>query len=446
MDYPGGSILALAIGLAAGAFMVWALWVRPNRAHQKNQTAGPHVAVSKQVGEPSTSQNAAETYWYPEFGFAIQIRARNDRAGGLSDWGFGKDQKGLSPFALDSLMSTLPTVNKALRGGYVVRVTGPRQILQGLQTGALNRLGDTGAVADKSGKIVDNLRLSDLKAVRKIVGPLAIYQLASAVTCQYYLHQITSKLDYVGKVVSRLDEGMKGKHFGHVEQARVVLDRISSLELHAISPADESDLSLAERDLRVVLRSRLDSLKTFSEDTAKRLGNAAGTSKADAVEHLIDETQGRWSEDAYLACLTLEQLVRVLVARLWIESARHPESEATRTLHLERMLDDLRAEFQSVVSNLAPLMTESVHLSRFDTIKKRLFRDKFRTLQEKLEEYQATFRPLYEMMRAALPNLGKETGVIELSKDPASGVVQGRYLLAGPSDPDTGSSKSAATA
>jgi len=105
------------------------------------------------------------------------------------------------------LLAAVPSIAHALATGDVVRVVGPQGLLDGIASGALSYLqgpeGHYGTVVDRSHRIVGHVQLQHSDALAHSAGALAAFQLASAMTLQYYLHRIDQRLEEIADLVRR---------------------------------------------------------------------------------------------------------------------------------------------------------------------------------------------------------------------------------------------------
>lgn len=90
----------------------------------------------------------------------------------------------------------VPGIAQALASGRQVRIVGPQDLLDGLRTGAYtltkDSTGFSGIVRGVDGKIVGHLRFERVGWVA--ASAAAVFQVASAVTLQYYLYAIEGRL------------------------------------------------------------------------------------------------------------------------------------------------------------------------------------------------------------------------------------------------------------
>ena len=125
----------------------------------------------------------------------------------LAEWrqpGFA----GRSSIAAGPLLAAIPEIEAALRVGDTVRLVGPHSVLNGIHNGTLHFVetstGQIGTVADGGGKFAGQIRFRHVDALVPTVA--AGFQVASAVTLQYYLQNILDRLESLSAQVDRVFE------------------------------------------------------------------------------------------------------------------------------------------------------------------------------------------------------------------------------------------------
>ena len=193
-------------------------------------------------------------------------------------------------------------VLKALQSGGVVRVLGPQHLLAGLDRGTLEMVpsagGLLGTVRDTTSKqFAGNLRLGDLEGANPMAPALAGFQLASALTLQYYLARIDGQLNRILEEVLGGRQDLRDERYGRIEAARrrcATAERVL-LETGNLGQQDRNRLNHAENDLEQTYGALRASVEAFCEeveqldleacqkgDLGSMLENAVKTPLADA--------------------------------------------------------------------------------------------------------------------------------------------------------------------
>jgi hypothetical protein len=108
---------------------------------------------------------------------------------------------------VEPLVAAMPSIGQALATGNVVRIVGPSNLLDGIRNGTFRYLegakGHFGTVIGKDGHIVGQVQFHEPTAMMHTASALAAFQLASAVTLQYYLQRIDAHLEEITTLVKR---------------------------------------------------------------------------------------------------------------------------------------------------------------------------------------------------------------------------------------------------
>jgi hypothetical protein len=119
------------------------------------------------------------------------------------------------PIAIAEILHAAPDLLNAVRGGKVMRLISD-------PVGPLTQARAGGVLGSVRGEktIVQNLRFEGgPKDVRVIAAPAAAFQLASAVTMQYYLNTITKQLESLQHGIGDVKEWLRGEELAEVESA-----------------------------------------------------------------------------------------------------------------------------------------------------------------------------------------------------------------------------------
>lgn len=154
--------------------------------------------------------------------------------------------------AFDALVNSVPKAAALIESGMTMRVVGPPEALAGLGSGAFKlvttggqSLGQVRDVA--SGHFGSHLDVAT--GVTPAVGALAVFQVMSVVTGQYYLHRIDSKLSQIRKGIDGLVRGQQSELVGKVTAAARLNEQVRRNLLDGIPPneGDRDDLNHAEQ-------------------------------------------------------------------------------------------------------------------------------------------------------------------------------------------------------
>jgi hypothetical protein len=155
--------------------------------------------------------------------------------------------------AFDALISSVPKGAALLESGMAMRVVGPPEALAGLQSGSLTlvtsagkNLGQVRDVA--SGNFGSHLEVAK-GGVTPALGALAVFQVMSVITGQYYLHRIDSKLTKIQKGIDTLIQGQQSELLGKVGAAARLNEHVRKDLLDGIPPSEghHHDLNHAEQ-------------------------------------------------------------------------------------------------------------------------------------------------------------------------------------------------------
>jgi hypothetical protein len=331
----------------------------------------------------------------------------------------------LPPLALNQLLQSLPALAKALQGGTVVRVLGPESLLQGLQSGSLRLLesgGNLGTVVDKSGRIAGQLRFGDPHSLRVVSAPLAVFQVASLVTLQYYLHDISRRLATIQQVVEEVR-----RRFQHHLDAKVEAAHREYLHLEAyargtatLTEGDRDKIDRCVYELREVYNETLKSLRDFETRVRSSLSQGKLPGRGE-MKALLREASTDKLYDALIfvrASLMLLQLSQLAVA---FDSVAHPERVAITLQNVRSEMEGLREGFE-LIRELYETLAVDPSLLRSAY---RLFPN--RLLQE-LDNFLQTTRPVLDAARCHLPDLQPVPLLIECRMG-ADGQLEARHAL-----------------
>lgn len=167
--------------------------------------------------------------------------------------------RGSTPIALSPILRAVPEILHALQSGDMVRIVGARELLDGIKTGTLRYMqGEAGhftTVIDQNGRIVGQVQL-EASRFAQTGRALAVFQVASAITLQYYLQRFDERLDAISSAVRKARE-----HAAWAEVSRAMLEAPRFAEDlqkgSALSPGLRNRLDTEERACDVVALQEL---------------------------------------------------------------------------------------------------------------------------------------------------------------------------------------------
>ena len=185
--------------------------------------------------------------------------------------------------AFDALVDSVPKAAALIESGMTMRVVGPPDALAGLSSGAFElvttggkSLGQVRELA--TGHFGSHLQIAQA-GVTPAMGALAVFQVMSVVTGQYYLHRIDAKLGQVQEGISGLVRGQQSELRGKVEAAARLNEQVRRNLLDGIPPneGDRDDLNHAEQlvlaaygEARGRVSDLLSAVNSFEPETAKK--------------------------------------------------------------------------------------------------------------------------------------------------------------------------------
>lgn len=411
-------IIAFLTGLVLGAVVLWFIAKRrpgfPKRS--ESSVSGQHL----ECGAVFT-QNDSEpfvTYLDPDSEMAIQSVPLADQHLNLPQ---GRDSASSStPLGQDvcfRMIGTLPALSDLLKGGRVVRVIGPERLVRDLESGLVQRLGQTGAVANKSsGRIVGQLRLSDLKSLRKIVGPLAAYQFASALTCQYYLNRITEQLDKIERSVADIRDRLQSKTFGGLHSAEKTLDEIEELVPTELSQMDEQRFVVAQQKVDEAYCECLRNLGQFRDRMKAEFSGDRDKINMKQFRGMLEEFSGAYLNDLLLFGMAVKQTMRSRHMQMLLEARNNRDNLSIRRSQMLERIVEIRNDLDRVTSDMDTLLRRRLGETLGEVFKK-LWSKKYKSVSDELKECQRIVRPIYEEMRGLLPKETFKAQVIEIRVD-----------------------------
>ena len=127
----------------------------------------------------------------------------------------------LHPLVIDKLVNSSSDIQRALKAKRTMEIIGPPKALKELDAGNLKfmesknqKLGD---LVNKKGRVKHKLRFKEANRL-KAVGA-ASFQIASAITAQYYLNDINEQLTSIQDSISRVLARLQSNTYGRIKGA-----------------------------------------------------------------------------------------------------------------------------------------------------------------------------------------------------------------------------------
>jgi hypothetical protein len=220
------------------------------------------------------------------------------------------------------MVTGIAELHSALQAGQVVRVLGPAPLLEGLADKSLELIhsggGHLGTVRDVATKdFAGQLRFGEVQAQGAAAPALAAFQVASAVTLQYYLARIDRQLGTIESELRGVRQDTRDARFGDIETARGKCTSVEKVVAVTgnVGPHDARRLDLAANGLEQTynaLRSSLESFCSRVEDF-----DIATISKEE-LEALLKDGAGTKFTDAQLLLLAAVVRHRINGLRVFV--------------------------------------------------------------------------------------------------------------------------------
>src|SRR5439155_18042351 len=132
---------------------------------------------------------------------------------------------------------------------------------------------------------------------------LAVFQVAAAVTFQYYLERVSRQLDNIAGGISSIKERLQSQSYGKLWSAVASLDDLEARWESGVGASDDmTKLALAESQLDEVFGEALKNLKTFNERISGELKDDTEINK-DRFRGLLREAADERRFDAAVLCI-----------------------------------------------------------------------------------------------------------------------------------------------
>lgn len=248
--------------------------------------------------------------------------------------------------AVDALVDSLPKAAALIESGMTMRVVGPPQALEGLGSGVYTLVSSGGRDLGQVREVATGQfgsRLEVAGGVTPAMGALAVFQVMSVVTGQYYLHRIDSKLGSIQATVDRLVRGQQSELQGQIEGAAELNERVRERLLDGIPP-DQQDLNNAEHS---VLASYGEAKGRLADLLSELRGVDVGETSKSELRAWWERLSTEGVRDAQLlifAAFVRHQNNLLSLAAEPQGDVRTAENIRRRTERdRERMIDDLRS-------------------------------------------------------------------------------------------------------
>lgn len=198
------------------------------------------------------------------------------------------------PIAVQQLAQSSKAVGDALHRGKVIRVLGPKHLLKGLDNRSLELVststGKVGTVRDAASKrFAGQLRLGQggaANAAKMTVS--AGFAVASAVTMQYYLASIDSKLGSIRHGLEGLQSDVLDEQLGKIDSAHEVCRELQQVFERAggLGSQDLSRLVHADSSIDDVFKAISRSLDRFASDAESMMSDLSVVKKEKCSDFL----------------------------------------------------------------------------------------------------------------------------------------------------------------
>lgn len=349
---------------------------------------------------------------------------------------FGHEAAGVVglPIAWNGIAQGVPTIAGALSKGEVVRIIGPQHLIDGIRAGALDptltSTGAIGVVKGPDGKFVGQLRFESAQEAAvpaSVAGPLLLFQAASVVTMQYYLHQITSRLVVIQQGIDELKRALTAQTAGQVRGAQSMVRDLEAFGARGVplSVDDRPKLQHAEAQVRQAYETLMDRCAHFDRQVKAAVaddGSIRPKVKADDFKRLLGAQSEEAARDALLAAEAIAVRLRIARLRALAETDAAPERQEVVRENLQRELDELRAAFGSLH---APFDRLNVRREAVD-------RRWLTSVDAELENHRHSTKGLRALLRTPVrrvlpPPTPEQPWLVELRQGPHG--VESRYAV-----------------
>lgn len=326
-----------------------------------------------------------------------------------------------SPVAVDKALLGLPAIGLALRGGKVVRILNPEALAQGRQM----RSADGGLLGSIYGEnsIVAQLRLSDTRNVAAIAAPLAVFQVASAVTGQHYLDHINRHLVTIEGQVARFRTEQRNATYGQITAAAEGCEELEELFASSLC------LSTEDRHRLVTVETLIDTAYNQKQKDVRDLVRrvealfAAESIRIGDVEQLLQETDVAGLYDVQLLAYAAGIRHKLNVLRAHIDLGADDGRGQLAERKVARECEQMRQDLDEAGAALSKLVVTRAEAKERWNIKG--WRNPPKLLDTLHPRGEMLVAELTEAPRTLLPAPAPVPMVLEVRLDD-HGVLQGR--------------------
>ena len=257
------------------------------------------------------------------------------------------------PAAAHQALAAVPQLKDAVLGGKVVQILNPEVLKHGELVKTAG--GNLGVIRDGK-KFTAQLRLGEPKNLRTVAAPAAAWQIAGAITLQYYLVRINQQLRRVEGQVKAVRQDLRNKSFGKVMAA---FDACHDLEEQLFSDwyLSENDLDrLVEEEGRIdeAYHELRKSVDDFRSDVDHLIDKSTSLEKGElrqGLTRVYDEATGVRLYDAQLLAIAAAVRHKLNMIRVMVErengSGRAQLAEGRATREFEAMREELQATLKT---------------------------------------------------------------------------------------------------
>lgn len=258
-----------------------------------------------------------------------------------------------SLFALDKVLAAIPTIGVALKGGQYVRILNPEALALGDQLKSTAG-GFLGAVyGEKS--IVTQLRFTKPQSVAAVAAPIAVFQVASAVTGQYYLDRINKQMMTIETQVRQVRVEHRNATYGEIAAAAEACQELEEAFSRSLSlnTDERTRLVHAESLIDKAYNQKQKDVQDFTDDV-KALFSADSIRRGDA-EHLVSEADGARLYDLQLLMYAAATRHKLNILRAYVDIDADDGRGELADLKLRRERETMREDLAKAADTLASL-------------------------------------------------------------------------------------------
>ena len=355
---------------------------------------------------------------------ASSLLASNEELGGSSS--------SRTPKAWNQAIQTLPNVSQAIQRGELVRIIGPDHLVNGIAKGELahtiTKSGVIGAVKGPDGKFVGHLRFESAGSPATVAGPLVVFQLASAVTMQYYLHQMTTRLVSIEEGIDDLKSTLSAQNSAKIRTGAQACARYEPFMESdvTLSSEDRDELANASQGASEAYETLKDELTRFQQKVDKVVDADGRVSDAGKLGAVFDYGTTTASKNGALFLEALDVRMRLLRLKAFAELDADPARAELIRRGIEEEIRHMRTDFEELRVPFDQLNIRRDELRRWGRISGAEELERFRNRSKGLRAIART------PVRRVLPEPPLlQPFVVELTQGP-DGEIESRYALLEP--------------